>query len=649
MPPLPGSRRTLPLVPLTLLLALLAAPAAAAAQGGPGASGDTSIFRPLDLPAPNAYRDATGSPGPMYWQQRADYRIRATLDTASKELSGSETVTYHNASPDTLRFVWMQVDQNIYRPGSEGSYLYPPQTRFGGRSFEGGYTIRSASAGGTAVEPHIHDTMMRLDLPEPLAPGSSAEIRLAFSFPVPVHGSDRMGRRGALYEMAEWYPRMAVYDDVNGWNTDPYLGQGEFYLEYGNFDVSITVPAGYVVAATGRLQNAGDVLTAAERRRLERAASSDSAVAVIGPEEAGKPGTRPTTSGTLTWHFTARDVHDFAWAGAPDFLWDAQSVEVGGQRVTCHALYEPDASEAWRDAADMTCFSIHEFSRWYPYPWPQATSIAGPVRGMEYPMIVFVGSGGSERGMYGTLTHEQGHEWFPMIVGSNERRFAWMDEGFNTFIDGFSNRDRFADETPFARYTARYDTAVAEGRDVPIMTVPDRIPPASLGVAAYRKPAMVLNLLRTEVLGPDTFDRAFSTYARRWAFHHPRPADFFRTMEDVSGRDLDWFFREWLYTTWTLDQSVAGVRERKTDDGWMAAIELRTEPPLVMPVDLRLHLEGGKTRDVHLPVMIWYHGPDYVYTTELPSRLVGAEVDPEHVMPDQNRLNDAWGETGGSP
>ncbi|HKK09100.1 MAG TPA: M1 family metallopeptidase [Gemmatimonadota bacterium] len=644
-----GARRTLPLASLFLLAGLLAPPAPASAQVGPGATGDTSVFRPLDLPAPDAYRDASGSPGPMYWQQEADYRIRATLDTASKALSGSETVTYENHSPDTLRYVWMQVDQNIYEPGSEGSFLYPPQTRFGGRSFQGGYTITDVSVGGSKVEPYIHDTMMRLDLPAPLAPGASTSIRLSFSFPVPRHGSDRMGRRGSLYEMAEWYPRMAVYDDVNGWNTDPYMGQGEFYLEYGDFDVSLTVPADYVLGATGRLRNAGDVLTSAERDRLRRAASSDSAVAVIGPDEVGTASTRPGSGdGALTWHFTAHRVHDFAWAGAPDFLWDARSTRIGDHRVTCHALYEPDASRAWRTGADMTCFSIHEFSRWRPYPWPQATSVAGPVLGMEYPMIVFVESNAEERALYGVLTHEQGHEWYPMTVGSNERRFAWMDEGFNTFIDGFSNQDRYPDETPWATYTARYDTAVADGRDVPVMTVPDRIPARSLGVAAYRKPAMVLHLLRDEVLGPETFDEAFRTYTRRWAFRHPRPADFFRTMEDVSGRDLDWFFREWLYTTRTLDQRVVGVRESKAGDGWVARIELATSPGMVMPVDLRLYEDGGKTQDVHLPVMIWYHGPDYTYTARLPSRLVGAEVDPEHAMPDQDRMNDAWGRTGGS-
>lgn len=631
--------RALARVSALAALTAFAAAAPARAQAPAAGAADTSIFRALDLPTPTQLRDASGRPGPGYWQQRADYRIEATLDTATHMIRGGETVRYTNNSPDTLRFVWLQLDQNIYRPGSLGSQVFPSESRWGAGSFAGGIDIAYARIGSTELKRYVRDTMMRLDLPAPLPPHQSVEMQMGWSFPVPSHGSDRMGRQGRLYEIAQWYPRLAVYDDVRGWNTDPYMGQGEFYLEYGDFDVALTVPANYVIAATGTLQNPEQVLTPAQRQRLQQAATSAAQVAIIAPAEVGKPTTRPTTAGNLTWHFVARNTRDFAWAGAPDFLWDATSRD----GVVCHAFYEPTAVQAWRQGADMTCFSIDEFSRrWFRYPYPQATSVAGPVGGMEYPMFVMVSSMGSERDIFGTIAHEQGHEWFPMTVGSNERRYVFMDEGFNTFIDQFAEDRRYPGSHAGQEYSQAYGMGVSNGMDQPLMTPADRISPMGLGITGYRKPGMILNLLRNVVLDTATFDLAFRTYVERWAFKHPMPWDFFRTMEDVSGRDLSWFWREWFYTNDRLDQGIEGVTQRGSGAGVRLQVRIVNREKAVMPVILRVTFADGRIGELRLPVEIWYGGNAYVLTVDMPSRVTRLELDPDQTLPDVNRGNNAW-------
>jgi hypothetical protein len=344
---------------------------------------DTDPLAPVDRmewPGPNSVRSASGAPGPEYWQQRADYTIAVALDTARQRVAGSVTIRYTNNSPDTLRFVWLQLDQNLYRPGSKGSMLFPADSRWGVRGFEGGFDIDGLQVNGRPAAMHVDDTMGRIDLEQPLAPkGGRLTIAMSFAFRVPEHGSDRMGRDGTLYEIAQWYPRMAVYDDIRGWNTDPYFGQGEFYLEYGDIDYSVTAPAGYTIAGSGVLQNAAEVLTAAHRERLTRAARSDSTVAVITNDEA-----RATlTPGTRTWRFRAQNVRDVAWAGAPDFRWDAANAN----GVLAQAYYQiAKAGKAWEQAAEQTAWSIRTYSDLvYRYPYPQATSVAGPMGGMEYP------------------------------------------------------------------------------------------------------------------------------------------------------------------------------------------------------------------------------------------------------------------------
>ena len=596
----------------------------------------------IDWPGPNRYRSSSGGPGPDYWQQIADYTITASLDTGAAHLNGSVQIRYTNNSPDTLRYVWVQVDQNLYRTGSKGSALFPADSRWGVRGFQGGYDLTDVRVNGTPVRPRIDDTMMRLDLPTPLTPGGGkTTIVIKYFFRVPQHGSDRMGRDSALFEIAQWYPRMAVYDDIRGWNTDPYLGQGEFYLEYGDVDYSVTVPAGYTVAGSGVLQNPGEVLSAEQRSRLTAASRSGDVVQIINQPEAAASKTRPV-AGTKTWRFRAQHVRDVAWAGAPDFRWDATS----WNGVLAQAYYEfPKAGKAWEHAAEQTQWTIRQYSQlFFPYPYPQATSVAGPVGGMEYPMFVMVHYGNDDpASIFGTINHEHGHEWFPMIVGSNERRYAWMDEGFNTYLNAFANEARYPGQNAYPGYLKNWDDAVTQGTQSPLMTAPDNIDASALGAIGYRKPAVVLLTLRNHVVGPDLFDTAFREYVRSWAFKHPTPGDFFRSIENSTGEDLSWFWHSFFYTTDVLDIGIDSVSMRTSQGQTFAVIALRRNTSVPFPVRLRVGYADGTTRDFSLPINIWARGNRF--DAVLPGRgpVTGVRLWPDPSVPDWNPSNDTWG------
>jgi hypothetical protein len=617
---------------------------------------DTGVFSPIPLPPPTAVRSADGAPGSGYWQQRADYTLKATLDTAARRLTATEQIRYTNNSPDTLRFVWMQLDQNLFRSGSVGSLLFASESRFGGAGFAGGFEIatltQTAAApttrrGRKAAKPataaplrfRVDDTMMYVDLETPIPPGGTTTLALAYAFNIPEHGADRMGRDGSLYEMAQWYPRMAVYDDVRGWNTDQYLGQGEFYLEYGDFDYEVTLPAGFIVAGTGTLQNPEQVLTPAQRSRLAAAIKSDSTLAIVTPEELASGAARPTRDGSLTWRFHAERVRDVAWAASPEYQWDAS----GWEGILAQAYYRPSAEPTWKDAAKMSRYSILEYStRWYRYAYPQISAVEGPVSGMEYPMLAMEARGDGLEELYNVVTHEIGHMWYPMMVGSNERRYAWMDEGFNTFINTFSEEDYWKrDDSDVRRQETGFVTSLDQTPTAqPIMTPANRYRSTSnLGSLAYMKPSIVLLALRNKVLGAEVFDTAFREYTRRWVFKHPQPADFFRTMEEVSGRDLAWFWRSFFFTTAALDQSVETVTE---GPGGGAVVTLRSLGAAVMPVELELGFADGSRDIVKLPVEIWYGGNRYLYRVEPGKQLVSARVNPDGRFPDVVPSNDAW-------
>jgi hypothetical protein len=596
----------------------------------------------IDWPGPNEYRSSSGKPGPDYWQQRADYTISATLDTTLTEISGSVQISYTNNSPDTLRYVWLQADQNLYRTGSKGSALFPADSRWGVRGFEGGYTLSDVRVNGTVVRPRVNDTMMRLDLPSPLPPhGGKTTISILYSFKVPEHGSDRMGRDSTLYEIAQWYPRMAVYDDVRGWNTDPYLGQGEFYLEYGDFDYSITAPAGYVIAGSGVLQNPEEVLTAEQRRRLATAARSATVVQIITAGEAAAAKNQ-RRAGTKTWRFRARNVHDVAWAGAPDFRWDATS----WSGVLTQSFYQfPKAGKSWEQAAEMTQWTIRQYSELvYRYPWPQATSVAGPVGGMEYPMFVMVHYGSDDpTSIFGTINHEHGHEWFPMIVGSNERRYAWMDEGFNTYLNDFATEARYPGKSDYPMYVRNWADAVTHGTQSPLMTAPDDIDPTALGAIGYRKPAVVLLTLRNQVVGREAFDDAFREYTRNWAFKHPTPGDFFRSIENSTGEDLSWFWRGFFYTTDVLDIGIDSVSTRVSEGQRFATISLRKHTSIPFPVRLKVAYADGTTQEFSFPVQIWAGGDRFDAVVAVRANVTGVRLWPDPSVPDWNSSNDRWG------
>jgi hypothetical protein len=641
---------------------------------------DTGTFSPLPLPPGNGVRRADGAPGREYWQQRVDYLIRATLDTGAKRINATEAIRYTNNSPDSLRFVWMQLDQNLFRPGSTGSLLFASESRFGSAGFEGGFEIGSvtqcggetgkrsgggapakraarakrspvqpssapipscASVRGTpvALKTRVDDTMMYVELAFPISPGGSTVFEVAYGFNIPEHGADRMGRAGSLYEIAQWYPRLAVYDDVHGWNTDQYLGQGEFYLEYGDIDYEVTVPAGYIVAGSGVLQNPTDVLTPTQRQRLAAALKSDSTIHIISDSELASGEARPTKEGSLTWRFRAESVRDVAWAASPEYLWDAS----GWEGVLAQAYYRPSAAETWKDAAKMSRYSIQEYStRWFSYPYPQISAIEGPVSGMEYPMVAMEAKGDSGPDLYNVLTHEIGHMWYPMVVGSDERRYAWMDEGFNTFINTFSEEGYWSRDDSATRQRERQLVISIDQMPTaqPIMTPANRYKTSNnLLSLAYVKPSIALLALRSKVLGPQVFDSAFREYTRRWAFRHPQPADFFRTIEEVSGRDLAWFWRGFFYTTAALDQSVEGVKPETDGSSQVTLLNLGDA---VMPVELELGFEDGTTELVKLPVEIWYGGNRYMYEVKPGKTIVSARVNPDGTLPDAVATNNAW-------
>ncbi len=618
------------------------------------------LFHPLYNSQPgNEFRSSGGAPGAAYWQNRADYKIEATLDEPKKMLNGFVEITYKNNSPDELRHLWLQLDQNSFNTTSKGGKTTPiTGGRFGNQDFDGGNTLSEVSIqqGKGKWQPAnyiVDDTRLQIRLDQPvLAKGDVIKIRIGFSYLIPNYGSDRTGiletKNGNVYEIAQWYPRMYVYDDIEGWNVMPYLGAGEFYLEYGDFEYAITVPWDHIVVGSGELVNANEVLTKEQIDRLAKASKSDSTVFIRTQEEVTNPSSRPRQSGTLTWRFRCNQARDIAWATSRAFVWDAARMNIaGGKTALAQSVYpvESAGNNAWGRSTEYVKGSIEFYSNYVmPYTYPVATNVAGIVGGMEYPGIVFCSHASKSDRLWGVTDHEFGHNWFPMIVGSNERKYAWMDEGLNTFINFLATENFNNGEYANKRFDDMHRIAPSIFRDYadPIMTIPDVIQPANLGWEGYYKPALGLKMLRNIVLGKDRFDYAFREYTRRWAFKHPTPYDFFRSMEDASGEKLGWFWKGWFFENYKLDQGVKEVTYIDQDPAHGSVITIENYEQWAMPVTIELEESDGKKTRVQLPVEVWQRGNRWSFKADTRLPLKSVTIDPDKQLPDVDPRNNTW-------
>ena len=610
-------------------------------------------FYPQFYPYPgNDYRSASGEPGPKYWQNRSDYKINAILDTVTHKVSGDVEITYTNNSPDNLKFLWLQLDQNIYRQDSRGSAT---TTQAGGRwantKFTEGEVIKSISI--DAAKPYtpkyvVSDTRMQVWLNDGLkGSGNKVKMKIAFEFTAPEYGTDRMGRlktkNGTVYEIAQWFPRLCVYDDIQGWNTLPYIGQGEFYLEYGDIEFTVTAPSDLIVVGSGELLNPQDCYTSEQIKRWNEAKNSDKTVVIRGEKEIKDGSSRPNKQ-SCTWKFKIANARDVAWGASKAFVVDAARINLpSGKKSMAISAYpiESIKRNGWQRSTEFVKGAIEHYSKkWFEYPYPAATNVAGIVGGMEYPGIVFCGFNASGSGLWGVTDHEFGHTWFPMIVGNNERKYAWMDEGFNTFINGISSEEFNNGEFAPGSFSIGDLTSFVFSDEMDgLYNAPDVIGQNDLGIAAYEKPSIMLNALRDVVLGPERFDLAFREYINRWAYKHPTPWDFFHTMENVSGEDLGWFWRGWVLNTWKLDQAITEVKYIRNDPANGVNITVENKEKMAMPVLIQIKEENGKVHDLKLPVEIWQRGSTWTFHVNTTSSITDVVLDPDKFLPDINRNN----------
>ncbi len=614
-----------------------------------GLVADHPVFQPVRVPA--AYRAAVrqgtrtpeGRPGPSYWQQRVDYTIRARLEPETATLSGSEIVRYTNRAPAELPGLILHLYQNVFAPGVERNRsvrltggMRLTRVVAQGRELE----PLEESEGGRALEPgpgwSVQGTLARVILPEPIPSGGTAVLEIDWEYEVPDESAFRTGRiERDVFTVAQWYPQVAVVDDVYGFDATPYLGDGEFYLEYGSFDVSLTVPEGWLVAATGELQNGPSVLPSAMRERLAAALESDTVVRVGSAEELLHG---PPAESQRTWQFRATDVRDFAFAASSRYVWDAVGAETGEGRVRVQTLYDPSL-EHWQEAAAFSKHAIELFSETlFPYPYPHATAAYGPVGGMEYPMLVFIGRSAPGEPLYSVLAHEHAHQWFPMVVGSREAAYAWMDEGLTTFNEALARADFYGNDRARLRDQESYLMAARAEVEAPLMQHTDHVESGfGRSVAAYTKPATILHALR-RAIGAERFDQAYRAYAEAWSYRHPYPWDFFAIIEAETGLDLDWFWVPWLFGTETLDQAIRDVRD---EDGavW---ITVATLGGAVMPVELAIEVEGKPAIGVTWPVEVWSGTREVTRRVEVSGGVARVEIDPERFFPDVDRENNVW-------
>jgi hypothetical protein len=637
---------------------------AACAKRAPSPDPGPSAPRPLAQTAPiletNAFgravdrgtRTRTGRPGSRYWSQYAQYTLRAQLDPTTKRLEGRGTARYQNRSPDTLVRVVIQLHQNLFKPSAARVVEVPPTNGMELTKLSAqGQQLVDVGSLGSAPGYVVEGTLAWVRLPRPIPPGGSADFEFEWAFTVPPDGAPRSGTDGEVFYIAYWYPQFAVYDDVNGWQDDWYLGNAEFYMGYADYDVSITVPPGWLIAATGELSNADKVLTPRLRDRLREARVSDAPVHIVTESDRGST-TVAGESGRVTWRYQARNVRDFAFGTSDKYLWDATHAIVGDatgdgkpDTASIHSFYRPSRIPwAWNQSARYARHSIEFLSRYlWPYPYPQMTAADGVVScsGMEYPMITCIGGQRDTLSLYSVTVHEFAHMWFPMQVGSDEKRFAWQDEGLTRFNQAQAMREFFNGYDLERNVRNQYLGFARTDDEVELMRHGDRYPvtTAAYGIASYQKMATILVALRAMV-GRETFERAYREYGRRWINKHPTPHDFFNTFNDVVGQDLSWFWRTWFYETWTLDQAIATVRQ--AGDSTEITIEDRGLVP--MPVRLSITRATGRVERMDLPVDPWLRGERRV-VVRVPASppITRVEIDPEEQFPDIDRSNNRWG------
>lgn len=633
---------------------------------------EKSVYNPLNLFAQNIYtkngnefRAANGAPGEKYWQNRADYLLHATIDTVQNKLTGTETIRYTNNSPNELSSLWLELDQNNYRKDARSNFYLasPPKPDPKEISHTSGFQFASISVSfkGKTIKAEyiVNDTRMQIRLPEALSSKEKIEIHIDYSYIIPDAFGGRTDffqtKNGKIYEMAQWYPRMCVYDDLHGWDTLPFLGSGEFYCEYGDFDYTVTVPNGMIVAGSGELQNEKEVLSAQQLERFDKAKQSDKTMMIRSAKDVVKENASPK-SGTKSWHFKMINTRDVAFGASKAYLWDAAKVNLPNSKTAlAMSVYpvESAGADAWDRATEYLKKSIEYFSaKWFVYPYPVAVNEAGIAGGMEYPGIVFDGWKDKGDELYWVTAHEIGHNWFPMIVGSNERRYAFMDEGFNTFIDIYA-----ADEFNHGEYAPKRDGEYAPGKGNPadeiVALLKDAEAPTMMARAdmltekyrhplVYFKPAFGLVLLREQILGKDRFDYAFKKYIERWAYKHPAPDDFFRTMESEGGEDLSWFWKEWFYNNWQFDVAIQSVAYTNGNAKNGADVSLINLQKMAFPVTLQAVLEDGSKLKVDLPVETWMQGDTHTIHLKTEMPLASVTLDPDQKLPDSNRQNNSW-------
>jgi hypothetical protein len=633
---------------------------AATSKGGRPIPGPVYETRNFTRAVERGTRDRTGRPGATYWTQRIRYEIDARLDPAKQRLTGRERVTYLNRSPDTLRMAAVYLRQNLFAPGSPRREPVP---------ITGGVTLTGVEAQGVALRPtkldsdsgppgyEVNATVMWIRLPHAILPGDSAAFSFAWSFIPPPSPSDgRQGREDDVYFLGYWYPQLAVYDEVNGWVTDPYINGAEFYMDMADYDVKITVPKGWVVGATGTLRDSASVLTSRTIDRLAANRGSREVAHIIGADDLGTGNALVAKGSTSTWHFTAGNVRDFAWGTGNHYLWDATSALVPNRArgtidtVAIHSFFRVStAAAAWPiGGARFTRDAIEQLSLYlWPYPWPQMTSMEGVLTsgGMEYPMMTLMQPWADTLSLAGDLMHETGHMWFPMQVGSNETRHAWMDEGLTQFNTAQAMRALYKEPRSGGRpndteqgQRATYIRAARNGNDAALMTWSDLFPLNLYWISNYNKTAQVLVALRA-VVGDSTFHRALIEYGNRWTGRHPDPADFFNTFDNVAGRDLSWFWVSWFYRAWPLDQAIASVVE----DGDAMVITIEDRGLVPMPVNLSVTRADGSVVHIAIPVEEWLTGRQTI-TGRVPRQpeVVKVQIDAEGAFPDLNRGNQMW-------